>query len=138
MDNKLEYYMSLPYKIEIEPISDEDGGGFTARLADFGKYAVVGDGETIEEAVRNLEEIKKIRFGDWLKEGKSIPEPRKEPDISECSGKFVVRVPKYLHYRLIGCAKNNGVSLNQFIVSLLSSGVENHFFKMPSDYPNLS
>ncbi|MCL2087656.1 MAG: type II toxin-antitoxin system HicB family antitoxin [Oscillospiraceae bacterium] len=37
-----------------------------------------------------------------------------------CSGKISVRVPKELHYELLERAKENGVSLNQFIVYKLA------------------
>ncbi len=38
----------------------------------------------------------------------------------ECSGKISVRVPKELHFELLEKAKNNGVSLNQYIVYKLA------------------
>jgi antitoxin HicB len=38
----------------------------------------------------------------------------------ECSGKLSVRVPKELHYSLLEDAKENGVSLNQYIVYKLA------------------
>lgn len=37
-----------------------------------------------------------------------------------CSGKISLRVPKELHYTLLKNAKENGVSLNQFIVYKLA------------------
>lgn len=126
MERRLEYYLNLPYKIEIEPIPEDEGGGFVARLSDFGKFGIIGDGETIEEALQNLKEAKKIRFEEWFEEGLSIPEPNKETNIEGCSGKFVIRIPKYLHFALISYARDNGVSLNQFVLSLLSAGTERH------------
>ena len=38
----------------------------------------------------------------------------------ECSGKISLRLPKELHYKLIEGAKENGVSLNQFVVYKLA------------------
>ena len=38
----------------------------------------------------------------------------------ECNGKISVRVPKELHYTLLRNAKDNGVSLNQYIVYKLA------------------
>jgi HicB family len=38
----------------------------------------------------------------------------------KCSGKFIVRIPKYLHRRLVKQAEVEGVSLNQYVESLLS------------------
>lgn len=38
----------------------------------------------------------------------------------EYSGKFVIRIPKELHYKLTKQANENGVSLNQYITYKLS------------------
>ena len=112
----LEYYMALPYRIEIHPIPEEEGGGYESCIPELGRYAVVGDGETIEEALANLETTKKDRLSAYLEEGLIIP----EPDEAAYSGKFVIRIPKYLHRELVLNAKENGVSLNQFITALLA------------------
>ena len=75
MRKDLNYYLDLPYKIEIVPISDSDGGGFTAHLPQIGRYAIVGDGETIEDAITDLHRVKKARFAEYLGKGVEIPEP---------------------------------------------------------------
>jgi predicted HicB family RNase H-like nuclease len=118
----LEYFMDLPYRIEIEPIPANKGGGFEASIPQLGKYAVCADGETVEEALSKLHEVKKERLGAYLEEGLPIPEPVASEE--EYSGKFLLRIPKYLHRELALGAKQNGVSLNQFITSLLSGGVQ--------------
>ena len=51
-------------------------------------------------------------------EGRNIP----EPSYQEYSGKFNVRIPKSLHRALVDAAAQDGVSLNQYMVMLLSSG----------------
>ena len=48
-----------------------------------------------------------------------IPLPSYPP---EYSGKFNVRIPKSLHQLLIDAAERDGVSLNQYVVMLLSRG----------------
>ncbi len=40
--------------------------------------------------------------------------------LRECSGKISLRVPKELHFDLLERARNNGVSLNQYIVYKLA------------------
>ena len=75
MKKDLNYYLSLRYKIELIPISEEDGGGWRAEIPELGRYAFVGDGDTIEEALRSLEETKRDYFEDWYKKGIEIPEP---------------------------------------------------------------
>ena len=51
MENDLNYYLNLPYKIEIVQIPPDEGGGFSARLPLFGQ-SIVGGGETREEIGR--------------------------------------------------------------------------------------
>jgi len=71
----LDYYLKLRYKIELTPTPKEWGGGWRAEIPELGRYAFVGDGETIEEALAQLEEIKRDYFEDWYKKGIEIPEP---------------------------------------------------------------
>jgi antitoxin HicB len=113
----LEYYMKLPYTIEVVPIPESQGGGFTARLPQVGRLAITGDGETPEEAIGSLEEAKQERFAEYLEKGIAIPEP--EPEKEEYSGRFVVRMTGVLHRQLAGAAKREQVSLNQFVNYLL-------------------
>ncbi len=118
----LEYYLGLPYRIEIRPISEDKGGGYEASIPQLGRYAICGDGDSAEEALRNLDTIKKERLAAYLEEGLPIPEP--EPDEAEYSGKFIVRIPKSLHMELALKAKQNNVSLNQYVGSLLAGGLQ--------------
>jgi predicted RNase H-like HicB family nuclease len=55
MKKELEYYLSLPYQIEVKVIPDEEGGGFMARLPQFGILGIIGNGESPEEALPNLD-----------------------------------------------------------------------------------
>ncbi len=118
MKKNLNYYLSLPYKIEIIPIAEEEGGGYLARLPQFGILGIVGDGDTVEEAIADLAENQKDRFRQYLEEGLGIPEPEAESD--DYSGRFVVRLPKFLHKELTQSAQKNGVSLNQYVCTLLA------------------
>lgn len=69
MKKDLDYYMNLPYPIEIIKIKEEEGGGFQARILLLGKYAFLGDGETIEESLNDLEKVKKYLFQEYLEKG---------------------------------------------------------------------
>lgn len=121
MKRDLAYYLSLPYKIEIEPIPDEDGGGYFARLSQFGRMGITGDGETIEEALSDLEDFKKRSFERFLKEGRNIPEP--EAHEKKFSGKILLRTPKELHQTIARKAKADGVSQNLYINYLLTKAL---------------
>jgi antitoxin HicB len=118
----VEYYLKLPYKIEIRKIPESLGGGFEASIPQLGREAFSGDGETIEEALKSLEEVKKDLFESYLEEGENIPEP--ELDDAEYSGKFVLRIPKTLHRALAQKAKDEGLSLNQYCIYLLTRNID--------------
>ena len=118
MEKDLNYYLSLAYKIELIRIAENEGGGYLARLPQFGALGIVGDGETVQEAIDNLRENMEERFREYLEEGLEIPEPQIAE--TEFSGKFIVRLPKYLHRELSLSAHKNGVSLNQYVSTLLA------------------
>ena len=75
IENVLNYYLNLDYKIEVDEIPDDKGGGYIARLPQFGSFNIIGDGKTVEEALKNLEITKKIVFKEYLKKGEKIPFP---------------------------------------------------------------
>ncbi len=113
--NKVEYYLNLPYEFIIIP---EESGGFSIKVKEF-EYCS-GFGETLEEAWESIKESMRIWIEDVLEKGMEIPLPE---SMKEYSGKFVVRLPKYLHRKLSKLAEKEGVSLNQLVVSLLSEKV---------------
>lgn len=121
MSKDLAYYMNLKYEIVITPIPESNGGGYEASIPELGRFTFIGDGETIKEAVADLEETKNQNFRELIAAGDFIPEPKMDRD--EYSGKLLVRIPKYLHRHLADQAKLNGVSLNQHMASLLSMGI---------------
>jgi predicted HicB family RNase H-like nuclease len=124
MKKNLEYYMNLDYDINIHKFSEEEGGGYEACIPQLGRHTFIGIGDTIEEAIEHMNDIKEYLFEKFLNEGLEIPEPTpKEEELDDFlkfSGKFMVRIPKELHQFLSENAKENGVSLNQYITSLLS------------------
>jgi antitoxin HicB len=71
-----------------------------------------------QEALRNLEEAQRLWIEDCLAAGDAVPEPAREDPLP--SGKWVQRVPRSLHRRLSQMAKEEGVSLNQLVTSMLS------------------
>ncbi len=54
----------------------------------------------------------------YLNEGIDIPEP--DQGAVDYSGRFLIRLPKYLHRQLAESAQANGVSLNQYACTLLA------------------
>lgn len=114
-----DYYMNLPYKIELEQIPPSLGGGYAATVPLLGKLSFVGDGETPDEAVASLRELMAFKFGELIKAGAAIP----EPPSKDYSGKFMVRVPSLLHQAICEGAEESGVSMNMFLVSVLSDAL---------------
>ena len=109
----LEHYLSLQYPFVVH--ADPDGG-YVIVYPDL--PGCLSQAETLEEIPAMAEDA---RIG-WVEteyeEGRNIPEPSHQ----EYSGKFNVRIPKSLHRSLADAAAQDGVSLNQYVVMLLSSG----------------
>ncbi len=116
----LEYYLSLNYTMEVNKIPENEGGGYIATIPALGKRAFIGDGDSVEEAIRNLETVKKILFTEYLEKGISIPEPENLEMEKEYSGRFVLRIPGELHKELTLRAKENKITLNQYCLYLLT------------------
>jgi len=124
MKKDINYFMNLNYKIEITPIPEEMGGGFEASIPQLGKYAFIGYGNIIDEALKDLEETKIEYFKEFLEKGIEIPEPEKPK--KEFRGDFLLRMPTYLHEDLYYTAKKNDVSINQFINYLLTKNLQTY------------
>lgn len=111
----VEDYMNLPYNYIVQPITDESGSYFYARVLELD--GCQSTGETFEEAYENLREAMKGWIETKLEAGFDVPLPVGYDDFS---GKFIVRIPKSLHYRLSVEAEQEGVSLNQYALYKLS------------------
>ncbi len=112
---EVEKYLKLPYNFIIQPIKDESGEYFYAHVLELD--GCQSTGETFEEAYENLKDAMEGWIETKLEAGFEIPLPIK---YNEYSGKFVIRMPKSLHYRLSVEAEEEGVSLNQYALYKLS------------------
>ncbi len=108
-------YMKLPYNYIVQPIEDESGEYYYAKVLELD--GCQSTGETFEEAYQNLKEAMEGWIETKLEAGFEIPLPVGYEDFS---GKFIVRIPKSLHYKLAVEAKQEGVSLNQYALYKLS------------------
>ena len=108
-------YMKLPYNFIIQPITDESGEYFYARVLELDGCQSTGD--TFEEAYENIREAMEGWIETKIENGFDVPLPVGYDDFS---GKFVVRIPKSLHYKLAVEAEEEGVSLNQYALYKLS------------------
>lgn len=112
----LQYYLDLPYRIVLHPA---DEGGYVVEILEL--PGCLSQGETIEEALEMIEDAKRAWLEAALGEGLEIPEPAR--DTEEYSGKLNIRIPKSLHRILSEKAKEENVSLNQYINYQLSRGI---------------
>lgn len=69
----LNYYMSLPYTIQIKEINDESGRYFFATVREL--KGCMSDGETIEEAYENIREAMEAWISCAIEYNDPIPEP---------------------------------------------------------------
>lgn len=111
----IEYYIELNYPITIYRAEE---GGYVAEIEDL--PGCITEGETLEEVIQRIEDARKAWIQIAYEDGIEIPIPRTD---EEYSGKFMVRLPRYLHRRLAEKAIREGVSLNQYMQSILSAGV---------------
>lgn len=116
MERNLEYYMKLPYTIELR--HDLERGWFV-RVKEL--RGCMSQGDTPEEAVAMIREAMSLWLEVSLEDGLPIPEPRQ---LDDYSGKFVVRLPRSLHRDLVEMAGKEGVSLNQYVNVALARDVE--------------
>jgi predicted RNase H-like HicB family nuclease len=115
MNKDLDYYMSLNYKIEV--IEDKEEGGYVLSCPELRGCITCAD--TIQEGFEMLEDVKKCWFTACLEDGIPIPEPTTANDYS---GQFKLRMPKSLHKTLADRSRQEGISMNQYCLYLLSSG----------------
>ncbi|MFA7271063.1 MAG: type II toxin-antitoxin system HicB family antitoxin [Sterolibacterium sp.] len=105
------------YPVEIRQLSAEDGGGWLAMFPDL--PGCMGDGETPEAAIADGYSAAQA----WLKVAEECGDAIPEPSTGGESGRFVARMPKSLHTRLVARAAQEGVSMNTLVVSIIAEGI---------------
>ncbi len=118
----IDYYMKLPYHLEIIPDAEE--GGYTAMYPDLPGCLTCA--ETPEEIVVSALDAKRAWLTAALEEGIEIAEPFDEDKLAGYSGQFKLRMPKSLHRALALHAKMEGVSMNQYCNYLLATNDAMH------------
>lgn len=109
------------FKYPIEVFWSDEDKGYIAVMPDLPGCSAWGESE--EEALREAQDAAQAWIKAAKKAGKVIPSPSLENNFS---GKFVMRVPKRLHAELSRRAKTEGVSLNQYVLFLLSERQMEH------------
>jgi antitoxin HicB len=115
MDKTIDYYMGLPYTIEMVP-GLESGWVVSVRELP----GCISQGDSPQNAVDMIREAMCGWLEIALEDGIPVPEPRPAETFS---GKFVVRVPRSLHREMTEIARRESVSLNQFVSTALARAV---------------
>jgi predicted RNase H-like HicB family nuclease len=110
----LEYYLNFQYPVILYP---DQEGGYVAQIKDL--PGCLTQGETLDETIANINEARELWIETAYEAGDEIPLPSTDDTYS---GKLLLRMPKSLHRRLAEEADRENVSLNQYIVSVLSRG----------------
>jgi len=71
----LDYYLNLPWKIHVEMIPDNLGGGWKASIPLLGEWTCLGDGDTVKEALVDLANRFCRLISEYIERGVEIPEP---------------------------------------------------------------
>lgn len=115
MKKNLNYYLNLEYTIRLKKNSDGSYFGEIEELT-----GCMTEGDTKTEVLEMIDDAKKAWLEVALERKLSIPEPEQD----EFSGKFNVRLPKFLHRKLVYRAREENVSLNNLVSTTLASAIK--------------
>jgi predicted RNase H-like HicB family nuclease len=107
--------LAKPYARVFTP---DPSGGYAAQVLEF--PGCFSDGDTPDEAYRNLQEAAENWVEAALAQGMAIPEPFATQGYS---GTVSLRLPRSIHRRAAQYASRDGVSLNQFFVSAVAARI---------------
>ena len=107
--------MAEKYVVLIQPLSEEDGGGFLATVPEL--PGCISDGETPTQAAENVEDA----IVAWKSEAERLDRPNPLPGST--IGQWSQRVPKTMHLALKQIAEAEGVSLNQLVSNMIAESI---------------
>ncbi|MEX2314111.1 MAG: toxin-antitoxin system HicB family antitoxin [Thermomicrobiales bacterium] len=106
-------YLAMEYPFNV--IADPDAGGYVIEFPDLPGCLTQVD--TLDELPAMVEEVRALWIETTYELGQDVPMPS-YPE--EYSGRFNVRIPRSLHRNLVESAERDGVSLNQYVLTLLA------------------
>jgi predicted RNase H-like HicB family nuclease len=117
LDSKVEEFAALNYTIVMRY---DDEGDVVASIKELD--GCVAHGQDAVEALAALESMKRLWIKSCLVDNNPVPLPSgEENDLP--SGKWLQRAPRTLHKKLADIARREGVSFNQYVVSVLAEAV---------------
>lgn len=116
MNKDINYYLGLNYRIEV--IKDSEENGYAISCPELpGCFTCAS---TIEEGIKMIDDAKRNWIESCIEDNIPIPEPK---DYCGYSGQFKLRMPKSLHRALAEKSRQEGISMNQYCLYLLSGGI---------------
>src|SRR5271168_4261113 len=119
---ELQHFQKQPYRMNLN--FDEESSAWIVRFPDL--PGCIAHGATAQEALAEGAEAKSLWIETALEGNHSIPPPRVD---SSFSGKLVVRLPRCLNEAAAESAEHENISLNSYLVNLISEGVQRAGFK---------
>lgn len=117
LKSQVKHYANLPYTYAIERRNDQ-GTYYVARIVELPDLFMVGD--TLVEAIVELESVKEEWIQTYLALGNKMPKPLK---LRNYKGNYPLRMQPSLHEALAFRAELEGVSINHYVISALSRTV---------------
>jgi predicted HicB family RNase H-like nuclease len=115
VQSKIEKYLDQEYTFILEKHEGDEKPYYSLRALELEGCITTGD--TIEEVARDIHDAMREWLQLNIKLGRVIPKPLQS---RRYSGKVMLRMPPQLHESMILKATEQGVSLNQYLISLLS------------------
>jgi predicted RNase H-like HicB family nuclease len=114
IDERIAEILEKPYA----RILIKEDGGYVASILEFPNC--VTEGDSLEDAMSQLEDAMASWVEAALEMGQDIPEPFEN---SEYSGRLTVRLPRSIHKSAALKAASEGISLNQLVVLAVTKEV---------------
>ena len=109
MIKDFDYYMSLDYDIALRELDESEGGGILAYYVDI--PSIMGDGESKEEAIKDVKEAFKAYIKVSLKHKDRIIEPKE----SGRSKRINVTIPNDLLKKIDEFVKSHNTTRSAFL-----------------------
>lgn len=111
----LNYYLNLRYPFVLQQCDD---GTYFIKYPDL--KGCISVGGTIDEAIEMGKDALKLWLETALEDGSIIPEPKNLDDYPQS---YKLRLPKSLYRDIALKAEEEGTSINQYCLYLLSRGI---------------
>lgn len=128
IESKAKEILNKAYARRLVP---DEAGGYVASIQEF--PGCVADGDSAEEALRNLDSAAEAWLEVALAHGQDVREPI---SLDGFSGKIALRAPRSLHRQVAELAELEGSSINQLLVMAIAHYVGGKQILNKVSYPS--